>query len=413
MKSDLAVLRPLALGPETMLPALATAAETKLWTALTMASLVRRRYEFFLWAQTQLQDALPHTLLVCGLPRAQTNRLVFDYFYSVPIEPDALTRLCDAREGLLARWTEQWMSEGFEPVVVTAAGKDAQELQALGFSSAVLHGVPRAQGGTGAHGVFAFLSVSPAELPQAGDKARLLVPLMFAAYSRALLRERPREAPELEPPLAEPDASITEREVEILRWVRDGKSNLEIGMILSISPLTVKNHVQKILRKLSASNRAQAVSRAISLKLLGASGSRSPRTSGEDGFTLLEVLVVLVIIGLLAGVVAPKFFNQVGKSEVRVAQTQLEALGKALDQYRLDTGRYPTTEQGLAALTQRPDDEPKWAGPYLSKHTPQDPWGRAYSYRSPAGNVELEITSMGKDGQPGGQGDAEDVSLQR
>lgn len=416
MKSDLAVLEPRLPRADTILHAPFSSGDQHLWTALSTVGAIRRRYEFFLWTQTQLHEALPHQLLVCGLPRAQTSRMVFDYFYSVPIDPPALTKLCDAREGLLLRLTEQWIQEGFEPLILASnSGTEAQrkELADLGFSSALVHGVARAQGVLGASGVFAFISLAQPAVEQASERARMLVPSMFAAYSRALVRERPREQPDIEQPLAEPDTSITEREVEILRWVRDGKSNLEIGMILSISPLTVKNHVQKILRKLNASNRAQAVSRAISLKLLGASSGRSPRASDEGGFTLLEVLVVLVIIGLLAGVVAPKFFNQVGKSEARVAQTQLESLGKALDQYRLDTGRYPTTEQGLAALTQRPSDEPKWAGPYLSKQAPSDPWGRAYAYRSPAGDAEAEVISLGKDGQPGGQGEAEDVLLQR
>lgn len=388
------------------------------WEAIAAVSAVKRRYEFFLWAQTHLHVALPHALLICGLPRPQGSRMVFDYFYSVPIAPESITRLCDPRDGLLLRLAERWVSDGFDPLVVVAGAPSASgdgyaaELRELGFSAVVVHGVAKAQGSGSANGLFAFVSLDAERVVHAADTVRLLVPQMFSAYSRALTRERPAELLDAERPLAEPDTSITEREVEILRWVRDGKSNLEIGMILSISPLTVKNHVQKILRKLNASNRAQAVSKAISLQLLKAGDTRR-RASDEDGFTLLEILVVLVIIGLLAGVVAPKFFNQVGKSEVRVAKTQLDALGKALDQYRLDTGRYPSTAQGLPALTQRPDDEPKWAGPYLTKEAPADPWGRPYSYRSPAGNAELELASLGKDGQPGGQGDAEDVSLQR
>src|SRR5512147_1321328 len=96
------------------------------------------------------------------------------------------------------------------------------------------------------------------------------------------------------------------------------------------------------------------------------------------GFTLLELLVVIVIIGLLAGYVAPRYFSQVGKSEVQVAKVQIDALEKALDQYRLDTRKYPTTEQGLQALVARPANEPDWNGPYLKKTVPPDPWGRPY-----------------------------------
>ena len=111
--------------------------------------------------------------------------------------------------------------------------------------------------------------------------------------------------------------------------------------------------------------------------------SRSQRRSivrgaVSRGFTLLELLVVMVIIGLLAGYVAPKYFSQIGKSEVKIARAQIDALEKALDQYRLDVGRYPSTEQGLAALVAPPANEPKWQGPYLKKAVPPDPWGHAY-----------------------------------
>jgi general secretion pathway protein G len=116
------------------------------------------------------------------------------------------------------------------------------------------------------------------------------------------------------------------------------------------------------------------------------------------GFTLLELLVVMVIIGLLAGFVAPKLFAQIGKSEVKVARAQIESLGKALDQYRIDTGRYPSSAQGLAALVTRPGDEPRWAGPYLAKAVPADPWGRPYLYRSPGEHGDYDLWSAGKDG---------------
>src|SRR5918912_127536 len=125
------------------------------------------------------------------------------------------------------------------------------------------------------------------------------------------------------------------------------------------------------------------------------------------GFTLLELLVVIVIIGLLAGYVAPRYFAQEGKSKVQVARAQIDAFEKALDQYRLDTGHYPTTEQGLSALVGRPNNEPKWNGPYLRKAVPPDPWDRAYLYRQ---HGELDLVSLGKDGQPGGTGEDADVT---
>jgi len=128
------------------------------------------------------------------------------------------------------------------------------------------------------------------------------------------------------------------------------------------------------------------------------------------GFTLLELLVVLVILGLLVGYVAPRFFGQVGKSEVKVATAQIRALEDALDQYRLDVGRYPTTEQGLAALNTQPTGEARWQGPYLKKAVPNDPWGSPYQYRSPGEHGELDLYSLGKDSQPGGTGEAADIT---
>ena len=137
--------------------------------------------------------------------------------------------------------------------------------------------------------------------------------------------------------------------------------------------------------------------------------SASFRISPSRGFTLLELLVVLVILGLLAGYVAPRYFSQVGKSEVTTARAQIGALEKALDQYRLDTGHYPATEQGLAALNDRPADEPRWNGPYLKKAVPVDPWGKPYQYRMPGEHSEVDVFSFGRDGAAGGSGDSADI----
>ena len=131
------------------------------------------------------------------------------------------------------------------------------------------------------------------------------------------------------------------------------------------------------------------------------------------GFTLLELLVVIVIIGLLAAYVGPKYFAQLGKSEVTVAKAQIEAFEKSLDTYRLDVGRYPTTEEGLAALLVAPPAAgTRWNGPYLKKAVPPDPWGHAYQYRAPGSKGEYDIVSMGKDGQAGGSGENADISSQ-
>ena len=139
--------------------------------------------------------------------------------------------------------------------------------------------------------------------------------------------------------------------------------------------------------------------------------TRRIRDSASRGFTLIELLVVVVIIGLLAGIVAPRYFGQIGKSNTTAARAQIEQLGKALDTYRLDVGTYPTTEQGLNALLARPDGVDRWQGPYLAKlQVPADPWGHLYRYKAPGDHGDYDLTSYGSDNQPGGTGEAADVN---
>jgi general secretion pathway protein G len=127
------------------------------------------------------------------------------------------------------------------------------------------------------------------------------------------------------------------------------------------------------------------------------------KTTKHGGFTLLELLVVMVIIGLLAGIVAPRYFSQVGKSRVKAARAQIDSLDKALEQFRLDTGRLPTTEEGLGALNSSPPGMANWEGPYLKKAVPQDPWGHPYVYVQPGTHQnDFDLESYGRDGQPGG-----------
>lgn len=134
------------------------------------------------------------------------------------------------------------------------------------------------------------------------------------------------------------------------------------------------------------------------------------RPASATGFTLLELLVVVAIIGLLAAYVGPKYFSQIGKTEQAVAKSQIEAYRRALGAYRLDVGTFPSSEEGLDALVRKPASAAKWNGPYLEKAVPVDPWGRPYQYRSPGRQGDFEIVSYGKDGQPGGTGDAADVT---
>lgn len=129
----------------------------------------------------------------------------------------------------------------------------------------------------------------------------------------------------------------------------------------------------------------------------------------EPGFTLLELLVVMVIIGLLVGYVGPKYFSQLGKSEIKAARAQINSLRKAVDIYRLDTGHYPSQESGLAALSVAPANEPKWKGPYLDNQLPVDPWGQPYVYRIPGEKNDYDVFSYGKDGRPGGLDENADI----
>ncbi|MGQ0538260.1 MAG: type II secretion system major pseudopilin GspG [Gemmatimonadaceae bacterium] len=132
------------------------------------------------------------------------------------------------------------------------------------------------------------------------------------------------------------------------------------------------------------------------------------------GFTLLELVVVIIVLGLLAAIVAPQILGRVSDARTTAAQTQVELLGTALDNYRLDNGVYPTTEQGLAALRERPTQAPSptnWRGPYLRKAVPLDPWGKGYLYRSPGERnpTAYDLSSLGRDGKPGGEGEDRDV----
>jgi general secretion pathway protein G len=135
------------------------------------------------------------------------------------------------------------------------------------------------------------------------------------------------------------------------------------------------------------------------------------RRAGEAGFTLIEILVVLAIIALIMSIVGPRVLNYLGESKIKAARIQIQSLSSALDLFNLDTGRYPSTSEGLAALVQSPGNVPAWNGPYLKGGVvPKDPWGANYTYRSPGEHGSYDITSYGSDGQEGGTGTGADVT---
>lgn len=131
----------------------------------------------------------------------------------------------------------------------------------------------------------------------------------------------------------------------------------------------------------------------------------------QHGFTLLELLVVILIIGLLTGIVAPRFLNQIERSEATTAKAQIDAFEKALQSFRIDVGRYPTTGEGLQALVSQSANAPRWRGPYLKDAIPLDPWGTPYQYNWPSTRgKDFDLSTYGRDRAMGGAGDDADIS---
>lgn len=247
------------------------------------APLVRRRYQFFVWSQNQLHPLLQHQVLVCGAYARQRKALVFDVFNSVVLAPGLLSALTDGAGALLRAISSAWIEGQGRPLRLDlrllqgdALRQAAVLTEAHGVQTLLVHGVSRPQRLAEIESLFIFAG-APDEvgIDQSARHVELLLPHLHSTWQRVCVVEA--EAPQpaatrLQParrPVGEARPVITERECQILLWVRDGKSNQQIGEVLGISPLTVKNHVQKILRKLGAANRAQAVALAMRAGLLG------------------------------------------------------------------------------------------------------------------------------------------------
>ena len=231
---------------------------------------VHARPQFYGWTQGLLQNLVPHELLVCALCSDPSASFQADCFAGARIEPAPLLELFRRDSALVPPAVKTWERNHFRPLACDAAqggaygsGPLAGELRRAGAPSILLHGTYDA---FGKPATLFFFAGAPAAATAARREllAELIVPFVHLAWMRTQVN-RPADAAS---PAAHGAGLLTEREREILRWIHIGKSNIEIGAILGISPLTVKNHVQKILRKLNVQNRTQAVGKALALRIL-------------------------------------------------------------------------------------------------------------------------------------------------
>jgi general secretion pathway protein G len=135
-----------------------------------------------------------------------------------------------------------------------------------------------------------------------------------------------------------------------------------------------------------------------------------PRAGRQSGFTLIEIIIVVIIMSMIAALVVPRLFKKVEKSKQQITKTQIIMIENAVKMFKLDTGRYPSSDEGLKALLEKPDAANNWDGPYLEKGIPKDPWGRDYLFIYPGKNYTFEIVSHGADGKEGGEGENKDIN---
>ena len=247
---------------------------------------VRRKYQFFVWTQGSFQVLLPHKVVICGLYDRTRKQVRLELVNSIVVPANLLTLLTDGQSPLMQHVVNAWINNRGRPLVVKldalagrAVAAASESLQAAGYSQLLVHGVSRPQRASEIESLFVFASPGVAISTLQLGSIELLLPHLHSTYLRVQAIERETTEARSQPVAARSgysSASISEREEQVLAWVREGMSNQEIGVQLGISPLTVKNHVQKILRKLGATNRAQAVARAMSMNLL-------LRPSGEYG----------------------------------------------------------------------------------------------------------------------------------
>jgi transcriptional regulator EpsA len=259
---------------------------------------VRRRYQFFVWSQTYVGMLLPHHISVCGSYQRNRKELVFEPFHSVQVPSAALAALCDVGSVLIQQVIGDWIDRSgnasvfdLDAAAGLASAADRDLLVDAGFNHLLVHGVTRPGRPAEIESLFILIGQRQRWTEHHRACLEMVLPYLHSTYLRVQSTEREMgsvPAPVQHARLGERRAFITERERQILAWVREGKSNLEIGVVLDISGLTVKNHVQKILRKLGAANRAQAVAKAMSLNLLGRSGPEGlpEHVDAPDGATV-------------------------------------------------------------------------------------------------------------------------------
>jgi len=246
--------------------------------AIECAVDVRRKYQFFVWTQGSFQTLLPHKLAICGVYDRGRKEVRLEAFNSIVVPAPVLGVLTDGQSQLMQYVINAWINNRGRALVVRLASMTARSvapaveaLQLAGFTELLVHGVSRPQRATEIETLFVFASPDSVVSKAEADGIELILPHLHSTYLRVQAIEREIAEAGVRPTapgVGYSGASISEREEQVLGWVREGMSNQEIGVQLGISPLTVKNHVQKILRKLGATNRAQAVARAMSMNLL-------------------------------------------------------------------------------------------------------------------------------------------------
>jgi transcriptional regulator EpsA len=240
---------------------------------------VQRRYQFFTWSQSYLQPLVPHQLAICGAYQRARKDVAFEVFNSVPVPSPLLSAFSDGGSALMQHLVAAWIERRGRALVQDlrqmAADSNRDHLVEAGFEELMVHGVSRPQRPSEVESLFVFGTIGQRCSQQQASCLELLMPHVHSTWLRVQSVERDLvggRVPATGPTGGRTRSLITDRENQILFWVREGKSNHEIGDQLGISVLTVKNHVQKILRKLGAANRAQAVAKAMTLNMLNSPG---------------------------------------------------------------------------------------------------------------------------------------------